>query len=228
MAGSVETVSSLKRLDFLLPAEEKAIWDSIYAGLSVKQTAVKLGFTFATLEAWFYDPKRLPLLNRARASLASQMAHETIAIADSGHGIPALNGRETANSTAPETFPDAARDKLRIQARQWLASKWDKDTYASTPQTVVNIDAKSLHIDSLRRSSQDLQTTARLNEGAFLPPVQVTDSTALLNAGPAVISPPASPSTTPSGDGGTPSRGKASQRNASTTDDVSETAEGAD
>jgi hypothetical protein len=214
MAARAETTYSLERIRNLTPPEETEIWNSIYAGLSVKQTAVKLGFTFQALESWFYDPVRLPLLNRARQSLASQLAHQTILIADGPHCVPGeANGRETANPAQAEIFPDAARDKLRIQARQWLASKWDKDTYASSPSTVINVDAKSLHIDSLRKSSNDLQAAGRLNAAHNLPPVQLVDNTASLNAMPAAIDPPASPLRPAPWRGGTSSRDEEAERN---------------
>jgi hypothetical protein len=218
MAGSVERLESSKQLEHLVPSEVEMIWNSLYAGRSIKQTALKLGYTFQALSNWLYEPARLIHLNRARQLLASQLAHETLAIADSGHSIPGENWRETANPDDPKTFPtqpDAARDKLRIQARQWLASKWDKDTYASSPSTVINVDAKSLHIDSLRKSSTDLQTTGRLLEQqrTLLPPVDLTGTTALQNAVRALTTPPASPSTPPSGDGGTPSRDETTERN---------------
>jgi hypothetical protein len=211
MAGNVEAVSSLERLKFIKPADATAIWDCIYAGLSVKKTALQLGYTFQALEDWFYDPLRLPLLNRARQSLASQLANETLTIADSGFSVDP-GRRETANGSTTETFPDAARDKLRIQARQWLASKWDKDTYASSPSTVINVDAKSLHIDSLRKSSNDLQAGGRLNAAGNLPPAQLVDNTASLNATPAAVDPPASPLRPAPGRGGTPSLAEGLQR----------------
>jgi hypothetical protein len=220
MGAVSQSAKSVSRLNDLLQPEADAIWNCIYSGLSVRKTADKLGYTFAALESWLYEPSRLLLLNRARVSLASDLAHQTITIADGPWGIEhridlapdTKNGRDTANGQQAETFPDAARDKLRIQARQWLASKWDKDIYASSPSTVINVDAKSLHIDSLRKSSNDLQAGGRLNAAHNLPPVQLVDNTASLNATPAAVDPPVSPLRPAPWRGGTPSLAEGLQR----------------
>ena len=104
---------------------------------SMKNVAAYAGVGITALMRWIdADADRTAAYIRARASKASILADETIEIADSGVDASA---------------PDAARDKLRIQARQWLASRWDRQQYGDRHDGAVTINVQSLHLDALRR-----------------------------------------------------------------------------
>ena len=66
---------------------------------------------------------------------ATELADQTIEIADNG---------------ADTSAPDPARDKLRIQARQWLASRWDRTTYGERSVAGVEVNVANLYLNAMR------------------------------------------------------------------------------
>ena len=189
MAGRPKERQSEQRLLTLGPHAEGLIWNALYAGQSVRQIALTFGYTFKTLTDWVYDPARAATLKRVREQSADHLVAEALRIADGPYTVPeftsraaaleaqakdsnrGVNCRPAADASTGETFADAARDKLRIQHRQWLASRWNKETYGAQPQVQVNVDARSLHIDALRRQPSSLQTTERLLTASKAQPV---------------------------------------------------------
>lgn len=140
MAGNPLRNADIARLRFCTPQQASEIWDAINSGLSIRNAAMELGYTYAALSDWLNDPARAELLKRARARAAGVLAEETLGIADNG---------------ADTSAPDAARDKLRIQARQWLASKWDRHTYGEVKAESNTLNMQAIFLQSLRNVQPD-------------------------------------------------------------------------
>ena len=136
MAGKPKRTADRAILAFLTPQAAAAIWADISDGRPLHQVAERAGVSRFTLAEWLDSPDREQLYKRARAKSATVLAESTIQIADNG---------------AAESAPDPARDKLRIQARQWLAARWDRHQYGDRQDTGVTINVQSLHLDALRR-----------------------------------------------------------------------------
>ncbi len=126
----------LKALDHLTPAAANAILDDIKAGHPLRVVAGRAGVCRAALEEWMHgDSSRWDHYNRARTRRATDMVEETIEIADNG---------------ADASAPDPARDKLRIQARQWLASRWDRAQYGAQQAAGVEINVGNMFLSAMR------------------------------------------------------------------------------
>jgi len=126
----------MKELDLMTTGDTAALIATI-AHDTLKNVAASAGVGTTALMRWIdADAERTAAYIRARATKASMLADETIEIADNG-----------ANASAP----DPARDKLRIQARQWLAARWDRQQYGDRQDNGVVINVQSLHLDALRR-----------------------------------------------------------------------------
>jgi hypothetical protein len=135
MAGNPLRNADIARLRFCTPQQASEIWDAINSGLSIRNAAMELGYTYSALSDWLNDPARAELLKRARARAAAHLAEETLGIADNG---------------ADTSAPDAARDKLRIQARQWLASKWDRASWGQQSGTSLEVNVSNLYLGAMR------------------------------------------------------------------------------
>lgn len=135
MAGHPQRRIDEQRLACITPPSASAIWDCIHSGLSIRNTAMELGYTYAALSDWLHDPARRDILNAARARAAGHLVEDTISIADNG---------------ADTSAPDPARDKLRIQARQWLASRWDRTTYGERSGPSVEVNVANMYLNAMR------------------------------------------------------------------------------
>lgn len=135
MAGNPQRNADIERLRFCTPHQATQIWDAINSGLSIRNAAMELGYTYAALSDWLNDPSRVELLKRARARAAGNLVEQTVEIAD--------NGADTST-------PDPARDKLRIQARQWLASRWDRATYGERSGAAVEVNVANMYLNAMR------------------------------------------------------------------------------
>ena len=135
----------LKALDHLSLAAANAIIDDIKAGNPLRVVAGRAGVCRAALEEWMHgDSSRWEHYNRARTRRATDMAEDTIEIADNG---------------AATSAPDAARDKLRIQARQWLASRWDRTIYGERSGPSVEVNVANMYLNAMR-NVQPVDTAA--------------------------------------------------------------------
>lgn len=143
MAGRPKRTADLAVLGNFRPAQAQQIYESIGAGDSLGSIAEAHGVGRWALTTWLEDPARVDLYKRARVRAASALAEKTIEIAD--------NAAAGTDGDAPAES-DVARDKLRIQARQWLSSRWDRETYGDRANTSVVVNMATLHIDALRRA----------------------------------------------------------------------------
>lgn len=86
------------------------VWQRVIEGQSLGQMATSLGLPKTKFIRWISD-EHLEEYERALRMGADEYAHDLVEIAD---------------KSDPE---EAAKTKLRIEARRWLASRWDKGRY---------------------------------------------------------------------------------------------------
>ena len=101
---------------------------------------MELGYTYAALSDWLNDPSRVDLLRRARARAASVLVDQSLEIADNG---------------ADTSAPDPARDKLRVQARQWAASRMDRAAWGQQSGPSVELNVAHLYLGAMRTVQPD-------------------------------------------------------------------------
>lgn len=100
-------------------AVQLAVIADTIEGMSPKQIAEKLGVRYSLLWTWLNeDEERFTAYQAALKGYADDLAHETRSIADN----PSEN---------------SAADKLRIETRLKLASRWDRQRYGE--QTNVQV-----------------------------------------------------------------------------------------
>lgn len=137
MAGRPNLNADRHALAHMYPKDFDAILHDIDEGLTLRQVADNAGVGRAALTEWLEADRegRLERYNRARVRKATELADQTIEIADNG---------------ADTSAPDPARDKLRIQARQWLASRWDRTTYGERSVAGVEVNVANLYLNAMR------------------------------------------------------------------------------
>jgi hypothetical protein len=57
---------------------------------------------------------------------------------------------QIADNGADTSAPDPARDKLRIQARQWAASRMDRASWGQQSGPSVDINVSNLYLGAMR------------------------------------------------------------------------------
>ena len=106
-------------------------------GLSVRKLCERDGMpSRITIINWLADPRRAEFLNQytqARAALADYHAEATVDIADEDTATGKLNGEDVV-----VVFDSAAvaRNRLRVDARKWYASKLAPKKYGDKTETV--------------------------------------------------------------------------------------------
>ena len=135
MAGNPLRNADIARLRFCTPQQASEIWDAINSGISIRNTAMELGYTYAALSDWLNHPERVELLKRARARAASVLVDQSLEIADNG---------------ADTSAPDPARDKLRVQARQWAASRMDRASWGQQSGPSIEVNLSNLYLGAMR------------------------------------------------------------------------------
>jgi hypothetical protein len=148
MAGRPKRNADLDKLNNIYPKQANSIFASIEAGNSLGRIAEANCISRAALTIWLEDPARIDSFKRARTRAASTLAEQTIDIADNGIQI-GQNGAPVSATGEPVESSEG-RDKLRIQSRQWLAARWDRETYGEQKGPQVTINLATLHLDALR------------------------------------------------------------------------------
>ena len=111
----------------------EVIAERVASGETLAAIADELGCRRENLVRWLYsDEDRATLIREARARAADALVEQTIAIAD----------------TASPAEAQLAR--LRIDTRQWIASRWNRAEYGQDKTPAVQINLGSLHLDALR------------------------------------------------------------------------------
>lgn len=93
------------------------------------------GFAWSSLDYWIHDDeRRAEMYARARETRADKLADEIVQIADEVEVSAQYQGEEVTlalDSTA------VARNKLRVDARKWVAAKLKPRTYGDKTTTEV-------------------------------------------------------------------------------------------
>jgi hypothetical protein len=124
---------------------EDMIWAMIEEGKTITQICYELGVGKRPLQAWLdqvdADESKIA---RARAKAATSYAMQALEIAD---------------SSEPE---QAAKARLQIQARQWIAERWDRKTYGTQSGPQITLNITDLRLNALRHAEvvEDLSTDA--------------------------------------------------------------------
>jgi hypothetical protein len=140
MAGTPKFHSDMKMLSKL---PEDMIWAMIEGGKSLTEICIEMGISRKALERWIdeNDPDG-DKIARARARAADELVTETLSIAD---------------RSDPE---HAAHTRVRIQARQWVAERWNRKAYGTQSGPQININIQDLRMNALRHVEvvEDLST----------------------------------------------------------------------
>ena len=113
---------------------EEEIWDDISGGMTMTNVYKKYGCSSRTFNYWIGKKEgRADTLDRARQGFAHSIAEQTLSIADS--------------TIDPG---EAQINKLRIDARKWLAGKVSPEQYGDKSQPSVQINLQSEHLKALK------------------------------------------------------------------------------
>jgi transposase-like protein len=125
----VETINQMGGMEVIAAA--------IADGSNLNAIAKRLKVGRSTLAAWIAaDPERTATISRAREEASNRMADEVIDIADC-----ATNESERVA-------------RLRIDARKWLASRWNPGIYGERTGPLVQIDLAGAHLRAVRPVDQ--------------------------------------------------------------------------
>lgn len=129
---------------------EEDIWDAIANGMTMMNVYKKFDCSSRTFRYWISRKEsRADTLDRARKQFADTIAEETLSIADS--------------TIDPG---EAQINKVRIDARKWLAGKVAPDVYGDKTQPNVQINLQSEHLRALKDiNSEDGLLTHRGDSG---------------------------------------------------------------
>jgi hypothetical protein len=100
-------------------------------GKGVDVIAAELGIPRRAITKWLDEPEHAELFTRARVRAADHLAHQALEISDDIEG-------------------EVARDRLRVDTRKWLASKWNAAQYGDSKGVQVNLNLADLHLQALK------------------------------------------------------------------------------
>jgi len=130
---------------------EEDIWDAIANGMTMMNVYKKFDCSSRTFRYWISRKEsRQDTLDRARKQFADTIAEETLSIADS--------------TIDPG---EAQINKVRIDARKWLAGKVSPEVYGDKTQPNVQINLQSEHLRALKdiNNSEDGLLVDRSDSG---------------------------------------------------------------
>lgn len=153
MAGTPKRRADKALLDALTTGDCDDIFERISNAEPLRSIADRYKVSRGVLASWLTDDdERHSRYIRARIQSASALAEQAL---------------ECADASTPETV---ACDKLRMGARQWLASRWDRTTYGDQKQADVTVNVNMLHLDALRhvnaRRNQQIATDVKCIDGS--------------------------------------------------------------
>ncbi len=140
-------------LEALRSMPEDMIWAMIEDGKTITQICYELGVGRRPLQAWLdqVDADEAKMA-RARAKAATSYAMQALEIAD---------------SSEPE---QAAKARLQIQARQWIAERWNQKLYggqrknagrkkSAHPTTTIAFRVRLALVDEIKQLVKQFITT---------------------------------------------------------------------
>jgi hypothetical protein len=175
MAGRKKRAADLDRLDMTPLGDE--VMERVTSGMSVKDICAELLIVRAAVLDWLEAPERREEVARARAQGAAVLIEESIAIADGQMPVVC--------PITQEVITEANRDRLRIQSRQWVAERVDRQRWGA-PRHDVTVQVNVLHLDALRAravraDSAEAIEDARIISQTELQPVDNSVGAALLS-----------------------------------------------
>lgn len=134
MVGRPKFRKDLAALDSI---GEQQIQEMLESGASIASICTALNIGKRALYKWLEEPERAAIVSRARAKAADQLVAETLEIADSV--------QEETNAIN--------KARLRVDARKWVAAKWNPAAYADNKQAQVVVNIGDLHLKAVRELS---------------------------------------------------------------------------
>jgi hypothetical protein len=139
MPGLSETTRQVALLR--APGNVDHVLELVAQGRTVADIAAEMGCANLAVHDVLNNPVRAKRVAEARRAGAAALAEQTLAIAEGA--LP------TVHPVTGELVVDPARDKMRIQTRQWMAERRDRATWG-TAKEGVTINIAGLHLDALR------------------------------------------------------------------------------
>lgn len=107
------------------------------------------GFSYTTALMWIQaDTKRVEMYARAREDRSDVLADEIVSISDEAEARAKLDGEDVVVQ-----FDSAAvsRNKLRVDARKWVASKLKPRTYGDKVQVDATVNVREIDDEELHK-----------------------------------------------------------------------------
>ncbi|MDR0215556.1 MAG: hypothetical protein LBJ15_16360 [Comamonas sp.] len=106
-------------------------------------------FAYTTMLDWINaDQSRAEMYTRAREDRSDKLADEIVAISDESEYAPVT---DMSGKTVALVFDKTAvaRNKLRVDARKWIAAKLKPRVYGDKVQVDATVDHKAISDESL-------------------------------------------------------------------------------
>lgn len=133
MAGRLKTRVGL----VTLAHKRDEVRELLEAGTPLPDVAKRMDVPYQALTKWLDQTEQAGLYARAREKAADLLATETLAIAD-------------------DVLGEVARDRLRVDARRWLAGRWDPARFADRAGVAVQVNLGDLHLTAVKASAEAL------------------------------------------------------------------------
>lgn len=112
------------------------------------------GIEYTTMLKWVNrDPERIQMYARAREDRADKLADEIVAISDEVEVAARYDGEDVKLALDAAAV---ARNRLRVDARKWVASKLKPRTYGEKLDVTAEVGIKSLSDEQLWKEAQAL------------------------------------------------------------------------
>lgn len=154
MAGRKLTREGLAKLETPEGADELVALAE--QGLGIDAIAKAMRIPRGSITMWLKEGNHGSLFARAREAAADHLAVEALEIADE------------LDRSAPG---EVARDRLRVDTRKWLASKWNAAQYGEAKQGLnVNLNLGDLHLQAVKAVKPVYEHDVGGPDNAALPP----------------------------------------------------------
>ena len=121
------------------------------------------GFAYQTVRDWIdADSGRSGMYARAREDRADKIADEIVAISDEVEVAARYDGEHVRLALDAAAV---ARNRLRVDARKWVASKLKPRTYGDKLDVTAEVGIKSLSDEQLWKQAQDLASKLGISLG---------------------------------------------------------------
>ena len=137
------------------PEESIAVLcDHVIEGGHLAEFVQARGFSYTSMLRWLgADSGRSEMYARAREDRADKIADEIVAISDEVEVAARYDGEDVRLALDAAAV---ARNRLRVDARKWVASKLKPRTYGDKLDVTAEVGIKALSDDQLWKQAQDL------------------------------------------------------------------------